>query len=274
MNTLDKRIKHIMDDIIDVAYADIEGPMRLPLHTYTIEILAKEVTSTSGMYSPRDKHIQVYNARLGQRHMAKCCIHELSHHIDMMLHGKTGHQAPFYEAYAKLAYASIDMGILEVADFYNDTWSSDQNKVRRIMDAYVPHVVSYKMPEDEIICVRNGYEKKEELKAAGYKWNKIEQVWERSVQDKDADIAFLASLGDMDYYIQAVTEMHVAAITYIQTGGKTYDSRESLRADGFYFHQKSKTWRKKMPADQAEKFMKELKRKDVYKNVEFSFVKG
>lgn len=274
MNTLDKRIKHIMDDIIDVAYADIDGPMRLPLHMYTVEIMTKEVASSSGMYDPRKKHIQVYNARLGQRHMAKCCIHELSHHIDQTLHGKTGHKAPFYEAYTKLAYASIDMGILAVADFYNDTWSSDQNKVRKIMDAYVPHKVNYQMPEDEIICVKYGYEQRVALKDAGYKWNKVEQVWEKSLQDVDAEIAFLTGLGCREYYIQSATEMHVSAITYIQATGKTYDQKESLKADGFFFHKDSKTWRLKLQAEHAENVIKLLSEKPEYSEITFSFVKG
>jgi hypothetical protein len=274
MNTLDKRIKRIMDDIIDVAYADVEGPMRLPLHTYTIEIMPKEVKSSSGMYNSQTKHIQVYNARLGQRHMAKCCIHELSHHIDQMLHGNTGHQAPFYEAYARLAYAAIDMGILTVDDFYHDTWSSDQNKVRRIMDAYVPHAIDYTLPSDEIICVKNCYEQREHLKAAGYRWNSIEQVWEKQIDDESAEVSFLASIGCREYYKQSASEMHVSAITYIQATGRTYDQKDLLKADGFFFHKDSKTWRMKLQAEHAENVIKLLSEKPEYSEITFSFLKG
>ena len=104
MNVLDRRIKHIMDDIIDVAYKNEDPVMKKKFHQYKLSIIPTENESKSGDYAPATRQIRVYNPSYGTRHMAKCCIHELSHHIDCILHGTSGHQKPFYEIYKRLAY--------------------------------------------------------------------------------------------------------------------------------------------------------------------------
>lgn len=274
MNPLNIRIKRIMDDIIDVAYADVDAGLRRRFHSFLLDIQNKEVKSTSGMYHERDHRIEVYNPRLGVRHMAKCSIHELSHHIDTCLNGHSGHKAPFYEAYAKLAYASIDMGILTKDDFYHDTWSSDQNKVRDIMDKYTAHPVEYTIPESKIVCVKNCYAQKESLKSAGYRWNSVESIWEKAVDDVEAEFEFLKGLGCSDFYEQDEFDMHVNAVTYICATGKTFACKDALRSYGFWYDgDGGKMWKKKILAAEAEAFLEELRKQRSFAEVEFAYVK-
>lgn len=97
--------------------------------------------------------------------------------------------------YAKLIYASLDMGILEKKDF-DDHWSSDQNKVRTIVEKYIPHPVDYKPDDNPMIRVYNGFKCKEQLKQNGYCWNGVEQVWEKMVQKElGEEEQFLSDLG-------------------------------------------------------------------------------
>ncbi len=270
MNVLDRRIKHIMDDIIDVAYKNEDSIMKKKFHQYKLSIIPTENESKSGDYAPATRQIRVYNPSYGTRHMAKCCIHELSHHIDCMLHGTSGHQKPFYEIYKRLAYASLDMGILRKRDFY-DSKSSDRNKVIKFIEQYEPHKVAYKMPEDKYIAVKNCFKQKDALKEAGYKWNNIEQTWEKDTEDQEADIAFLEKIGCKDYTVKSSGDMHVKAVVYVVAKGKTYDIKDFLNSEKFFFDKDTKLWKKKMSPEDAEAFL--IATKNQYKNVEFSILK-
>jgi len=232
-------IKKILDDIIDVAYPDSGNRFK----RYKLYLNTEEKDNYSGVYFLKDQRIEIYNMSLGARHVAKCCLHELSHHIDYCLHGTTGHQKPFYEAYQKLIYASLNMGILNKGDF-DDFWSQDKNKVKRIVAAYKPEPVDYKLPEQRMLKVRNCFDKKESLKQLGYRWNKLEQVWEKEVKKDTDETNKVEELGIDDYEI--VTHgLYINAVIYIEASGDTYNSKEQLKKLGFFYDKKNKKWRMK-----------------------------
>ena len=138
---LHERLKKLMDDIIDVAFSsndDISDYTKKRFKWFKLYVLPKESKTSSGRYIIDTHTIEIYNSRLGGDHMAKCCLHELSHHIDWCLNGTTGHKDPFYAVYAKLIYASLDMGILQLSNF-EDSWSSDSEKVQEIIKGYCHH---------------------------------------------------------------------------------------------------------------------------------------
>ena len=234
-----KYIKKILDDIIDVAYP---GQGRR-FKGYKLYLTTEEKSTYSGVYYEKEHKIEIYNMSLGVRHVAKCCLHELSHHIDTILNGTSGHQKPFYEAYTKLIYASLDMGILTPEDF-EDFWSRDRNKVKKIVEKYEPHPVDYVLPVEKIIKVKNCYDKKTQLKENGYIWNNIEQVWEKELEDEDKEIQLVESLELTDYKI-TVMDLYIEAVVYIVATGKTYDYKEELRRLEFYYSKRDNTWKKK-----------------------------
>ena len=280
-NMLNARIKKIMDDIIEVAFPEKNANERDRYKNFKLDILVKENASNSGMYRGATHSIEVYNPSLGAKHLAKCCIHELSHHIDLCQHGKTGHQKPFYGVYAKLIYASLDMGILEKKDF-DDHWSSDQNKVRAIVEKYVPHPVDYKPDDDQMIRILDGFKLKEQLKQNGYRWNGIEQVWEKMLRGKaDIEEQILKDLGILKqpnkyvilpgpYYTIINPEMYIDAIVYIVAEGNTYDRRDRLKEYHFYFSKKEKMWLCKVKSSELKNMIKSLETDAELSGVKFA----
>ncbi len=263
---LEKRIKQYLDDIIDEAYKDVPEDQRKRYHWFKLYIRTKENSSSSGMYHVTSHIIEIYNPSLGEKHLAKTCLHEVSHHIDWCQNGFTGHKKPFYDAYRRLIYASLNLSILKTADFY-DEWSSDHAKVLKIVEAYVPHKVDYQKPTQTVVRVKNCYVQKEFIKENGYYWNSVEQVWEKTTEDTKKEEQFLTSIGirpaseqsmSAPQYTIEQTDIYINAIVYIKAEGKTYDEREFLKKSGFHFREKERIWAKKTTADELEKELKTL----------------
>ena len=277
---LEIRIKKYMDDIVNVAFKDEEDALRNKYKRYYLKILVKEKATSSGCYYPDKSLIEIYNPSLGARHLAKCCLHELSHHIDKCKNGETGHQKPFYEVYRKLIYASLDMGILTAVDF-DDHFSSDQNKVRKMVSEYIPHPIEYKLPEEAIIKVKNAFAYKDILKDSGFRWNKIEQTWEKDYSEEDE--AFLKSFGVLSdketedlrtaYYLIKDNNMYIDAVVYIEASGNAYECREVLKEYHFYFNKELKKWVYKVDAAEKDKMLLILKTDDRLRTCNFGILK-
>ena len=267
---LERRIKRYLDDIIDVAFPDKTYVDIARYKNYKLKILPKENASLSGRDIYDGNKIEIFNPSLGESHLAKCCLHELSHHIDKMQNGISGHQKPFYDIYAKLIYASLDMKILTVKDF-EDSWSSDHNKVKKIVSEYVPRPVEYCMQKDVLLRVYNAYNFKDVLKLRGYRWNGIEQVWERDCgHDTSSEEAYLTGMGVFRlpenttpprgvYYRIEETSMHIKAIIYLIADGDTYKVKDILKEYGFYYDSEKKKWKKKVKSEDKDWMLKQLK---------------
>lgn len=268
---LNARIKGYLNDIIDVAFADDPGEERKRYKAFKLRISTKENKTSSGTYSVKRREVCVFNPSLGAKHLAKCCLHELSHHIDYCQNGKSGHQKAFYDVYAKLVYASLDMGILEKKDF-DDNWSSDQNKVRTILKKYVPHPVEYERNEKEIIRVYKGYDVRNELKEHGYGWNSLEQVWEKTVWNKQKEELFLVGLGVESYEI-IKPDMYIDAIVYIAAEGRTYEKRDLLKEYRFYYDGEKEKWLKKVKSSEYNNIIITLRNDCKLSGIKFDVLK-
>lgn len=261
---LERRIKKYLDDIIDVAYAEIPEEKRNRFHWFKLMIKKVEKETSSGMYHYSTHIIEVYNPSLGTRHLAKCCLHELSHHIDYCINGISGHKKPFYEVYRRLIYAALDMKILSQRDF-DDHWSSDANKVRKIVSEYKPHPIDYKIEELYLVRVYNAFDLKEKLKEKHYHWSPIEQVWEKETDDKQAEEALLTNLSipaekqdGKPYYLIKASDMYIDPVVYIKADGNAYEERSYLKEEGFHFYGKEKVWAKKVKANECKKELSKL----------------
>lgn len=268
---LNRRIKKILNDIIDTAYSDEEEDCRKKYKHFSLYISNIEKENSSGQYFPSEARIEVYNPSLGARHMAKCCIHELAHHIDKTKNGKTGHQKPFYEEYRKLMYAALDLGILDREDFI-DNWSSDRNKVRKMLEQYQPCPMDYQLPGGLIIQCRNCYKIRDKLKKREFAWNSVEEAWERTIEkeDKNAFLETLKTLGCGDIEIRNEWDMHIDATIMVTANGNTYEAREALKKKGFRYDGESKTWRRKLRSKDAGLFLESIRMMEEFKNVTFT----
>lgn len=272
--TLNLRIKKILNDIIDVAYAEETPGARGRYKHFKIYIETNNRKSRHGEYRLEDSSIHVFNAYRDARMIAITCIHELAHHIDRMKHGTTGHQKPFYDEYTKLLYAALNMRILtpdEDKDLYRD--SSDGQKVRKIINAWVPAYVDYKGLDNRVVKVRNGYNQRDALKARGYRWNSVEQVWEKEIsQEEEAEEQdFLQGLeleADLDK-----AGLMVTAMVSLYATGETYEVRSLLHQHGFRFNKEKKQWSKKVKSTEVKKEAETMNAMPEFLNVSFTYKK-
>ena len=272
---LDSRIKKILEDIIDVAYAgtDIPEDIKKRFKWFKLNILTKELARTNGDYNTHTHIVRVYNAHRGVCQMAKTCLHEVAHHIVWCLYKNDvkPHGEEFYDNYAMLIYAALDMKILTPDDFLNDN-SKDNEKVAEILEDYDPMEVDYRMDNPTIIKVRNSYKVKDALKEHGYKWNNMEQTWEKFLEDEteNDEKAFLAGIGvaSVDpgnrldpWYVIEGNNMYIDAYVLIEAVGDTYELREHLKRHGFTFNtNKKKAWTCKVKASEYEQKMLDIMR--------------
>ena len=273
---LDKRVKKILDDIIDVAYGDQGIPEQkfARFKWFKLRILPKEYKTMNGHYVTKEHLVEVFNAYRGVTQIAKTCIHEVAHHIVHCLYGIQNvpmHGKEFYDVYAHLIYAALDMNIMEPEELI-DLHSGDHKKVEKILEEYDPDPVEYQMEDPVLIKVMNGYKVKDILKEHGYRWNNMEQVWELlPEEDKTEDeVAFLKSnniSGDdpgdriTPWYIVEDNGVKIDAYVLIEAKGDTYALREKLKSHGFTFNTpKKKAWTCKVKASEYNDKIAEIKR--------------
>lgn len=247
------RIKSILEQIIDVAYAEETEYQRRKYKDFTLNILDESMRTRGGDYHFATKTIRVVNPEHGNDHIATTCLHELSHHIDYMKNGCSGHQQPFYDIYAKLIYAALDMGVIKKEDFEGDgpAHYRDYNKVQAIISHYRPIAIQHTVQEKIIILVKNCYEQKDQLKAKGFKWNAMEKAWSVVIPQKAEEEAktFLESIGCKDYMVKPM-DLMLELQHYIKITGDTYRVKDILKEKGFIYKKKEKAWIKYTESEQ------------------------
>lgn len=258
---LHQRLKKLLDDIIDVAYADLPQEKRERLKWFKVYVLPKEKKRTGGMYYYHENKLEVYNPRLGSDFMAKTLLHELSHRMSYCLNGDAGrgHGKEFYDEYRRLIYAALDMDVLSEDTFNSDNWSSDQNKVRKIISEYERNPVDYVMDFPPVVKVYNSFSIKDDLKARGYSWNNIENLWEKETEMPEEETAFLEGKGvverkpddpetrQLSFTIDE-NSLLMDPVVYVEAKGNTYDARDKLKELGFTFSKRGKKWVRTIPA--------------------------
>ena len=275
MSNLNVRVKKILEDVIDVAYADEPEDARENYKRFFIEIINKERKTVGGWYMYDSRTIQVFNLSHGSGKTVKTCIHELAHHLDHCKNGTSGHKDPFYAEYRKLLYAALNMRIFTEEDVRSDNWSNDRNKVFKMLDEWVPDFVDYKN-DIVIVSVLNGYDKRTKLKERGYKWDGLQQVWskEMSTDELEAEEMFLNDEA-LEHTTSDGNELSLNFIGYIVAEGNTYDVKDALKQEGFFFSKNGKkpAWKKKINMQDSHEEMSRLQHMDKFTSVKFKIAK-
>lgn len=253
MSNLNTKIKKILEDIIDVAYAGEPEENLINYKKFCINIVGKECKGVSGWYKPTKRLIEVFNLSRGSNMIVKTCIHELAHHIDQCRNGSSGHQAPFYKEYRDLLYAGLNMRIFTPEDVTTDNWANDRNKVAKIVEEWEPNYIEYDMTSTTTIYVSGGYEQREILKQNGYGWDGIQKKWCKDVKTDEIENeeTFLNSLG---LEFSSSDGLSIEAVAYIIADGNSYEVKDKLKAEGFFFSKNGKkaAWKKKVNASEAK----------------------
>ena len=246
-------IHQTLDEIIKTAYEKSTTDQKKRYLSYRLDISDTPLLGSNGTYTIRDKTICIYDPGKGVNHLIKSCLHELAHHLDYTRNKMTGHQRTFYEEYTRLVYAALDLGLLSRQDFETEG-DRDREKLQKILSEYVPRPKK----KAKLIKVKNSYKVKDDLRRAGYKWNDMEQAWEKEY-DRDFDTMLMDSLGientpssDSPWYTIAgfgdKPDMTVNIVAY----GNAYAVREILKEHKFHFDQERKNWIKKVYASQVQ----------------------
>ena len=270
MSNLNTKIKKILEDIIDVAYAGEPEENLENYKKFYFNLITKECATVSGWYKPQKRLIEVFNLSRGSGLIVKTCIHELAHHIDQCKNGCSGHQKPFYDEYTTLLYAGLNMRIYTVEDVTKDSNSNDRNKVLKILDAWEPNYVDYDMSSTTTIYVSGGYEERETLKQNGYKWDSVQKKWCKDVEADGIEYeeTFLNSLG---LEFSSSEGLSIEAVGYIVADGNTYEAKDILKSEGFFFSKNGKkaVWKKKINVSEAKEEIVRLYKIDGLKTLTY-----
>lgn len=246
-------VKRVLDDIIDIAYKNESDARRKFFKWFTIDLESKLNKSYLGVYHPVMREgklcggqIRVVALNESDTQIIITCIHELAHHIDSCKNGKSGHQAPFYEEYKTLLYAALNMRLFNPDEFQKRV-TTDFNKVKKMLDEWVPEYINYK--QDLItLKVNVPFELKDNVKARGYHWNGVEKVWEKEIPENEfeSEKRCLEAIGVNDIRINNASSFSCDAIAYIKASKGSYAYKEDLKQNGFRFT--NNAWYKKINA--------------------------
>lgn len=204
------QLKKVLDQIVDKAYPDLNERDRKKYHAFYVKLVEKKLKSKNGDYVYTTHVMRIFGIRdKAPARLIKTSIHELSHHIDWCIRGRSDHQKPFYEVYRRLLYASLDLGLLNVEEFVEEGQSSrDFNKVCKMLQEYRRKRGEYKS-DLRRIDILNGYDFRAYLKDRGYSFDAVTKCWYIEVpeNDVDAETAWLDWLGPK-YEICASSEFH------------------------------------------------------------------
>lgn len=254
-------IKKILEDIVFHTYNEkVPEDVLTRMTKFYVKLENKIVNSYHGYYRYTDSSITIVNLNRNQTNIICTTIHELAHHVDRVFRGKTDHSKEFYEVFTDLLYTGLNMGLfdkIEALDMQTD--ASDSNKIKKILDAYVPNPIAYKQNEKRIV-VRNCYSVKDTLKEGGFSYNGLSNSWEKVVATDDVPKyeEILKTL-PCEYDIVDAGAMNIEANgTLIATDG-SYEHREELKASGFVYNGQKKRWQKKINMADYETEMNALR---------------
>jgi uncharacterized protein (UPF0297 family) len=248
-------VKKILDDIIFYTYKDnVENEVYEKLTKFYVKLENKVTNSYHGLYKYNDSSITITNLYRGHTSIICTTIHELAHHVDRVFRGKSDHSKEFYSVFEKLLYTGLNMGLFNKEDaLLMQTDASDSNKVKKIIDGYKPSPINYKKDEKKII-VRNCYNIKEELKHKGFRYNSLAKTWEITVNNADVSKIeeWLKSLNS-EYEIMSGNNMQIDAVGFLIATDGSYEHKEELKQNGFYWNADKKRWQKKISMQDYEK---------------------
>ncbi len=251
-------IRRMLQDIISVAYKDVEEKKLNEYKKFFIEISKKNIKSYAGIYHPSNKSITIVGIDRPVKSIVITTIHELSHHIDYMNRNISDHGPEFYSIFEKLIHAALDMGIVSKEDIMAVSDVTDRNKIKKFLDHYVPCKVSYK-ENSFLIYVEGGFEKKNLLKQHGYKWDGLSKRWYIETDNTDQEKDFLDSIGLMFSCEKANDVRITAKCTILATNG-SYEYKDILKEKGYIFDNKLKGWKKLIDASDYKKEIEDLQR--------------
>lgn len=258
------QLKNILCDLADYAYRD--NPKLEQYKHFYIEVSHENRNSFHGDYNERMHRIRIFNTYRDDAAIIATTIHELTHHIDTCNRGRSDHSKEFYIVFEHLLKIALDMKLFNKEQFLAATAdASDSGKIRNMIKDYEPVSVGYK-ENISIIRVHNCYDIKNELKERGYHYNSVEKAWEIETSDVVAEERYLKHLKADASYDVSNNFMSFNRKSYICAGQGSYDIKDYLKDNGFFFDKKIKAWKKEGNSKDLTVYRRE------YPNVQWSII--
>ncbi len=136
---LDMGFWHLGKFLIDKAFSDRHYLVRKRYYNFSVRTFMPAKKTMLGSYNGLSGYIFLYGmATCSKRDILITFLHELSHHIETMDNGSSGHQPSFYKIHIRLLQTAIDYGLLTVADVSENKTSDAGNakKLGRMLKGY------------------------------------------------------------------------------------------------------------------------------------------
>jgi hypothetical protein len=225
---------------------------------FSIDVLGDEFASRLGDYDHRTKKIRIMNLSNSAGVILATTIHELAHHCEFCLTGKTGHGAAFYLTMRDLMVTAMQHGWVvpdDLKQLAGGNAPSNRAFLRKF-GADLKEVKSSATDSGKIIKVFDAFAIKDSLKAAGYGWSKLELCWTKDVpaDQVDQETQFVAACGAARVVVQDARRatMDVVFHAVVSNG---IEQREKLKAAGYRFKGYGYTapvWVRRIPAEERE----------------------
>lgn len=278
MEQLRNGMHKIADDFIDIAFREMPEKSRKRYKDFQLRLVKESKKSRLGLYNLRTKTIEISGIFNECRHdIIITYLHELSHHIEYINTGNTGHQKSFYDIHIKLLKLAVDFDILKIEQITNNKTSTAGNrkKLAKLMQGYVKNTANQNcseklvdisclsiLPETvkkiEIIKVKSLPENKDVLKKNGYKWDAREVVWQKTTETVEEHINEQEFLKKNGFYLIKIDgKTYYSQTIRIKLYGKTYEARDTLVMLGYKFTQNA--WQKNINVNSYNAEMRKLK---------------
>lgn len=249
---------------------DVESTLRtiataafpdLTLAPFVVETKAQESKSRHGDWTwyggRRPARIRLFNLARPTAAIVRTSVHEIGHHVDFALRGRTDHSKPFYVAYKRLLETAHRLGVVDLGAIRDEIEGRD---IRALVRAAGPFVLGPLSAEAEarrarwVVRVGEGYAIREQLKAGRFVFSATERAWVREVEDEAAARTLgeaVARLGGRDVAIMPAASREIETVYFVivESAG-TYGRQDELKALGLTWRPEY-GWFARLPARKA-----------------------
>ena len=275
---LDEGFEKLGVFLIHKAFSEHHYLVRKRFADFHVRTFLPSKKSMLGQYNALNHTIALYGTgNRAKRDIVITFLHELSHHIETMQVGRSGHQKSFYDIHKKLLETAVDYNIITIDDITTKSMqdASNSKKLAKMFQNYKkkPIPEGSAMPNvfflsalrdeplvDEVVRIRCQKSDANIFSSRGYVWNNTRFVWSKRFQEYNSlrqEEDWLKSIGLSPYNKDDVVYW-TKYITLI-VEGDTYTWKEALKDMGFLYNSEQKQWTKQTTLEEAKLDIKMLK---------------
>lgn len=248
-------LRNTLLDVLERAFPSADIGTEKGTHFF-LEIHPKESATKHGVYYSDSHLIRLFNLSRPYRHIFITTLHELTHHLENILHGITDHKQRFYTYFHQFLITAMGMGLLEKNDLLTLQDTADLKRLQKQFGnvySWKIDVIPYK--ENRLMArIANGYEWRDLLRTFGYSYLALEQIWQREIvaDNQLTELAALKAIGIPHDQIVFIACKHVEQdFYYYLVIRNAFEHKEVLKKLGYGYGAYGKgdrNWVKKIKA--------------------------